>query len=283
MEDALFFLVREHKSLELGIGSLDKFKRAFKAFASELSVANEADIAYVMDMHYEALSKVKVFLKENHLGNAHLKRLHDDVFITRLGMPKSKTPSTVTKLFEEFIKGITYFRHQNDPSNPVPIYHRFYSCGNHLICAMGLSAVEKKRRRALIERCYLERLIYDVLFRHETLHFPLNTENVEHKQNEGHMFRMDLTREDYETCFKGHSVEVDIEYSGRFPLTLKVTRKKNGKVLYVEEYTHELRGGSSVIALYTGLVVCKRVLANGKVYVKTQGYTMEGDWRALHA
>lgn len=289
MEDAVFCLVREHKSLELGIGSMDKFKRALKEFDKQLNLAQDADIAYIVDMHYEVLSKVKLFIKEKHMGNAHFKRLHDDVFVMRLGMPRNKMPSTVTMLFQEFIKGITYFKHQLDPSNPVPIYHRFFSCGvgndiyrgNNLICTHNLSTVEKKRRRLLIERCYLERLIYDALFVHETLHFPLVLNNVEHSQDKGHMFRMDLTRQDYETCFKGHGIDVSVQYQGRFPVILTITRKKNGVILFVEEFKQELRADMSVIAPYTGIVVCKRTLANGKVYMKTQGFTMEGDWRAV--
>ena len=287
MEDTVYRLVHEHKSLELGIGSIEKFKQAFKAFAYELDNCQDADIAYIMDMHYEVLSKVRIFVKEKHMGNAVLKNLHDQVFLGKLDFPRKQTASTVTKLFEEFVKGITYFKHQIDPSNPVPIYHRFFSCGigneiyrgNNLVCTKNISLVEKKRRRPLIERCYMERLIYDALYRHETLHFPLVGSNADHTKDKGHMFRIDLTKADYESCFKGHSVEINIIYHDKYPVTLVITRKKNGIVLYKEEYTHELRGSGSIIAPYTGIIICKRVLGNGKVYLKTQDFSMEHDWR----
>lgn len=151
--------------------------------------------------------------------------------------------------------------------------------GNNLICTKDISVAEKKRRRPLIERCYLERLIYDALYRYETLHFPLTGSNADHTQDKGHMFRMDLTKEDYESCFKGHSIDVEVEYHDRFPLTLKMTRKKKGIVFYTDEYIQELRGNGSAIAPYTGVVVCKRVMANGKTYLKTQDFGMERDWR----
>jgi len=259
---------------------MEKFRRALKAFNTELETAQQAEKAYILDMHYEVLSKVRIYLKEGHMGDAKLKRLHDEIFITKLDMPRSKTPTAVTKLYEEFIKGITYFKHQIDPSNPVPIYHRFFSCGignqvYNLICEANLTTTERKRRRALIERCYIERLIYDELYKQETLHFPIHGSNVE----QGHIFRIDLTREDYESCFKGHGMEVEIKYDGNLPIRLIIKRYKNGSIIYEEEYSHEMRSTRSYIAPYTGFVVCKRQTKNGKVYYKTQDFSMEGDWK----
>ena len=105
MDASVSTLVREHRSLELGIGSAERFKRSLKSFQDRLKEANRSDIDYLLDVHYEVLTRVKQFIKTNYMGDAAIKRLHDDIFINRLLMPKNKTTTVVTKVFEEFIKG----------------------------------------------------------------------------------------------------------------------------------------------------------------------------------
>lgn len=138
----------------------------------------------------------------------------------------------VTVLFQNFIKGITYFAHENDESNPRPIYHRLYSCGlqtpadyrlGNLVCLSSLSKEEVNRRRALIERCYIERLIYNELYKHESLHFPC-TGIQELSQDKGHIFRLDLTRQDFETCFPNTRILVHVEYHDGLPFKLVIQR-----------------------------------------------------------
>jgi hypothetical protein len=105
-----------------------------------------------------------------------------------------------------------------------------------MVCLEGLTKTEKNRRRPLIEWCYLERQIYDILYRNEQLHFPkLGPQAPE--QDDGHIFRLDLTRQDFETCFKGHKVEADVKYEYGFPTQLVVTRYRNGVVLWKETVT----------------------------------------------
>ena len=111
--------------------------------------------------------------------------------------------------------------HQQNHVNDIPIYHRLYSCGdgtelyrnNNMICL-----------KKLIER---ERLIYDVLFKHDT---SIGTD--EHTQDDGHLFRLDLTRQDYETCFKN----CKIEWNDGMPLKLVIIRSNKGKTTSRETY-----------------------------------------------
>ena len=54
-----------------------------------------------------------------------------------------------------------------------------YSCGPHedthrlgnLVCTQGLDKKELTRRRPLIERCYIERLIYNEFWKKEAFFF----------------------------------------------------------------------------------------------------------------
>lgn len=90
---------------------------------------------------------------------------------------------SVSDIFNEFVRGITYFQGHTNVHHPV--YHRNQSCGpradiqtfidQHLDCSL-ISATtnnaasnaayntEYERRRKNIFNCYLERVIYDTLY-----------------------------------------------------------------------------------------------------------------------
>ncbi len=160
--------------------------------------------------------------------------LHDKIFVNVLDI--KRMPQNATHIFEEFIKGISYF--EDEISGTQPIYHRLYSCGpyqnthrlGNLVCFDSLTNDEIERRKPLIERCYAERLIYNEIYKTESLHFP-SSENVQPTQDKGHIFRLDLTRQDYETCFPGCKIEINIEYMNEsYPLQLVLIKThKNGR------------------------------------------------------
>lgn len=199
-----------------------------------------------------------------------LRSLHDKVFIKHLGMNKP-APLHVTKLFTSFIKGITYFKNEESDANP--IYHRLYSCGpyantyrqGNLVCVEGLSKKELMRRRSLIERCYIERLIYNELWKHETLFFP-ETGVQDPEQDPGHMFRLKLTKKDFETCFPNIKIDVSIQYENNFPFKLVIVRKQNENVV-VLTFTKSMSITSYGNKEYDEIVECKKE-ENGKTHLK---------------
>lgn len=202
-------------------------EQPLKRFHSLLQKATQPELSNLKITYNSELFYIKY-----HIATL-FRSWHDNIFINILDI--KKMPQNATHIFEEFIKGITYFSDEIDQAHP--IYHRLYSCGpyqdthrqGNLICFDTLTDEEIKRRKPLIERCYIERLIYNEIYNLESLHFPKG--NEEPTQDDGHLFRLDLTRQDYETCFPGCNIEVKVSYMNeKFPLMLTITKThKNSK------------------------------------------------------
>lgn len=276
LEPAFLDVVVEIRKYNLQ-GQGNGLEGAVRHFEKHLKQANEMDKAYIKDMYYDELLTAKQTML-----SAKMRSWHDKVF-KHFEMEK-RAPQRVTPLFENFVKGITYFEYQKNLVNSVPIYHRFYSCGDgtelyrndHMICLKGIGRREQNRRKRLIETCYIERLIYDALYRHETLHFPA-TGIQDARQDDGHLFRLDLTRADYETCFKKCRIEVEVEYTDQLPMRLRVKRTKEGKETSMEEYmrSYKFDRGSKI---YDPVVECHKVVGDRQL-MKLQTFHKEVNWQ----
>jgi hypothetical protein len=97
--------------------------------------------------------------------NPKIRSMYDKIFQKTLCVP-SNQPLQITLVFNDFIKGITYFQ-QEGISNTVPLYHRLTSCGpknnksfrehyNH--CHESMEKTHKKHVKNYITNCYIERL-----------------------------------------------------------------------------------------------------------------------------
>lgn len=259
-----------------------RFERALKGESKE-----QKDM--MIEVHYDLLVKLKFGFKELAKLDAFFVGAHDRIFKNVLGI--TSTPQSLTKLFEEFIKGITYFRQQLDPRHPFPVYHRLHSCGpnnkdmdaahraSNLICPGGLPRSEKFRRKALTERCYVERLVYDALFKHYTLLHP-EKGNADVEQDERHIERLRLVEQDYRTCFRNMRVEVDVRYESGYPTRLEVKRFKKHELVSTEVYVKTLGDLQNKFSVYEPGVYCKRVVhARGGVFAKINVFDMEQDWK----
>ena len=215
-----------------GIGMSSDIQPTLKAFYNLLSKASDVEINYLKLTYNNELYKIKTFIQKD------FRSWHDKIFIKVLKL--KRLPQQTTNIFSKFIEGITYFYDELDTT--VPLYHRLYSCGpyenthrlGNLVCYDTLTDEEFKRRKPLIERCYVERLIYDEIYKKECMHFP-SSGNVEPSQDDGHLFRLELTKQDYETCFPGCTIDIDIEYMNEnYPISLSLTKThKNGsKILH---------------------------------------------------
>ena len=256
-------------------GMSENIEQYLKKFYTLLNKATQPELTNLKITYNSELFDIKYNIENQ------FRSWHDKIFISILHI--KKLPQNTTHIFEEFIKGITYFYDEIDQTHP--IYHRLYSCGpyrdthrlGNLICVETLSDEEIKRRKPLIERCYVERLIYDEIYKHESLHFPPSG-NVEPTQNDGHLFRLDLTRQDYESCFPGCSVEIQVEYKNEnYPmiLTLKKTHR-NGKQT-VHRWSKNMKDSSIIGGPHYGNFVEYSVQSeNGKKKLQTVSFNLSG-------
>lgn len=293
VESSFLAAATEARKVSLGIGSVGALCKAVKAFGNAMKSAADGVVFELRDVHNAELKRLAFTLKEIAKAEPSVRSAYNAVFgaraegAKRLGLDEGRIPTGTTVLFDMFVRGITYFDYQSDPSKPVPLYHRFYSCGsgtevyrgNNLVCLKRLTKQERARRRTLIERCYIERLIYDALYVHETLFFPRIGSQAGVQQDKGHMFRLDITRADFESCFKRYAIDVDVKFEDGFPVGLEIKRTKNGAVVSTESYSKTwsfVAGGNKA---YDALVECVKVLGDGRVYKKVQTAASEAVWK----
>jgi hypothetical protein len=125
----------------------------------------------------------------------------------------------------------------------------------------------------LIERCYIERLIYNELYIHESLHFP-PTGFQDNEQDPGHLFRIDLTKHDFESCFPNTKIIIEIEYIDNFPFKLIINKIQNGVttiLTYTKSYIMTPNGNK----IYEDAVECIKEVDNIK-YIKTSRFANPG-------
>jgi hypothetical protein len=176
------------------------------------------------------------------------------------------------RVFEAFVKGITYFADERD-SNARPVYHRRSACGpatfehrsGHLVCVEGLPAAELQRRRPLIERCYVERLIFDQIFRQEA---------AGEARDEGHVFNLERTMEDFRACFPKTKITVKVAYHLGMPHRVTIERstpQSHGKttLVYEKEYLHSAQA-------YSEVATCTRTMPDGTVWVSASTFETPG-------
>lgn len=91
--------------------------------------------------------------------------------------PKTYFNYIPTKVFEEFIKGITLFEESNNTILSQPAYHRPDSCGRKDIDF--LTKFQKKNNVQALRMCIIERKIYDHIYEH-----------ILYKQDAGHLLEL---------------------------------------------------------------------------------------------
>lgn len=331
-ESALQQVALELRMHDMGVGDARALAAALRAFEAALRAAPPAERAALMDTQLHPLLRVRRELEEAAAGrqthalvprpppgtvgaaparapgraDAQLRGFFDRIFHPERGLlPVShRQPSGVTVRFGELIRGITHFADQGDGRGAVPVYHRLFSCGpgdqayrdGRLVCHEELTTAERNRRRPEIERCYIERLVYDALYRKEALSQTLaattatpygdaaggTVARANAAQDPGHLFRIDLTRRDFETCFPDHRVEVDVGFHDGWPTVVTVARMVRGRLVTTDVFRKALLvPGPDGRVGYDEVVECERtVAATGAVLRKAQGFASgEAPWR----
>ena len=225
------------------------------------------------DRNYDELTRIKFFLAK--LKNNESRSLHDKIFIKIFKMNKH-VPLGITRTFEEFIKGITYFSDEIEHIHHSPIYHRAASCGTssadfvkkYLRCFKNNIPEIIEQKQNHIYKCYIERLIYDDMFKHSFMRLPtgngvLSTTSTE--QNEGHQFQLTERAHNFNTCFLGIKVDIKLIYEDNFPTILYIYfRDNNGSIIKTEIFERILYFNIYKIGRYTKNVFYKRYDANGE-------------------
>jgi len=265
------------------------------AWERALRTADRVAIADIKDTHYALLLRTNMQLRGLAAQDPDIRGYLDRIYNNLLRWDP-RAPRGITRLFTEFIKGITYFADQ-ETSAETPVYHRLFSCGpkgdpayreNHLVCLEGLTARQRMARRPLIERCYIERLIYDALFQHENVGTPVSRSDVSRttvphhdrnsdveyaSQDEGHLFRLDLTRRDFETCFPEIKIDLEVQYNDGFPTGVTIVRMfKDRGALTIERYDKPYAFSAAGVKVYEGFVACTRELSDGRSFFKVQHF-----------
>ena len=118
----------------------------------------------------------------------------------------------------------------------------------------------------------MERLIYDALYRE----FSMDDE-----QDDGHLHRLKLTKEDFTSSFPMTSLNVQVEFDQHLPIRLIITRSQYDKVYSVETYTRTIIHDSVMQAkVYDDIVEAMKKTDNGQ-YFKVQTFTTHGPWRKI--
>lgn len=155
---------------------------------------------------------------------------------------------SISHVFEEFIKGITYFSIETPASTTVPIYHRLYSCGPRSSESFADVLTEchpdpnnegghhRRKAELRIEKCYIERLIYDAIFRNLDLHFPYYDESdvvlsqsAVKLQDKGHREWLKETADAFKLCFPNTDFQVSVGFDGIIPLQVRIVKTIRGK------------------------------------------------------
>lgn len=163
-----------------GDAGADRWQQKWQAFAlkwkAKVALLTPQERKDLVNAHILALHEAHKVLVGDEISHGHkmlvpLFRGPCDIIFGSLHIkrPYVKFRRIPTRVFTEFVKGITYFR--TDANHEWPIYHRLNSCGS------GELDVKKKFRRkqgysndagmdnrARVRTCYIERLIYDKIF-----------------------------------------------------------------------------------------------------------------------
>ena len=265
MNDVYFALLQAtHNNI-----SMTNLLIILKSFEREVKTIKDRD-DYIMN-NYEILSTIKFQL--NYLlsepsvrkNNGSLIVFRDRLFGNLLkNISIENENRKVTKIFNKFIKGITYFDGEHLYNVHQPYYHRMASCPQEMKCKNTNNNSTVKDKAKQIEKCYLERLIYDHIWTHI----------MQSNQNIGHINWLDDTQKSFKTCFPDTDISVEIEYNSNDVPVLLSVRKQSGENEIIETYEKPYDTQDQT---YVYFVACYKV-ENDIVSRKLSSFTHNVDW-----
>lgn len=200
-----------------------------------------------------------------------MRSLYDRIFRNLLP-PATKGATRCSQIFDAFIRGITYFVREQ-PAD-IPVYHRLASCGpsrggeafraQYMRCSGDISTEERTEIEQRIRTCYLERCIYNSLWSFMATHIPCTLEETSSEsptQDLGHRHYLELTRQDFESCFPNTTVNVSVAFHRDVPKRLEVEWKERGFVTTRTIYVRDVR--CTVDDPYLPMVQCYQTEDDG--------------------
>lgn len=278
MAETMVAVGKLHEYLDLRKGVLESAPhvRRFESLATKLRSAaskkttQENKVFFERNMHF--FYAIHTNLAGYYIADGHKQLIplfrgpHDKIFAGfDVKRPGAKFGNLPTKVFNEFIKGISYFATESVIESPV--YHRESSCGTKELDIkakfkrrMGYSHDAGLLNMEHVRQCYIERLIYDAIY-----------EAVLHRQNIPHLVEKERMSRIYTDMYPGSQLRVYIShFAGTppiFPTRLIIT---DGIDLYRPNYEEEyFKDG--------GLVRCSK-LENGQMFHKFQTFEKEMPW-----
>ena len=270
-----------HTNTDMLVSSLSSFDMAVRA-------ANTMDRLLLVDVYGWEIYQIKRILQK--VNNTIARTVCDQV-ITQLLMVTNNRIFNLSVIFENFIKGITYFHYQDEEAPPSgPIYHRLYSCDSAddafkhtLICTKNQSKELKQKTKEKIETCYIERLIYDNLYKN--LKFYATKSGEPPQQDKGHNDRLDMTKKDFNSCFPDIDIGIDVSFDHDIPVSVTITRRKKGLEISRETYHKPIHDAPLGLRAwqryeYDIMVDCMKTMGNVH-YRKFQTFKLHTDWTKL--
>jgi hypothetical protein len=267
-------------------GLPDTVVQRARAFEKALATQTPAQRTLFTELNYTELVVIKRHMQKHARLTPELRGLHDRIFKNALQLDQ-QLPLDITKKFEEFIKGITYFSDQEDTTTS-PIYHRLTACGTGAPdfrarfnqCHPGMTRKARYAVKRQIERCYIERLIYDALYRHQTLHFPSKGDDLP-AQDKGHRDWLAQTHADFKSCFPTVDIRITLDaYDGTMPTHVTIVRVRRGVDTAIETYRKTIVHGE--LKRYDPYVECTLVTRAGIVKRKLQQFERtEARWETV--
>lgn len=182
----------------------------------------------------------------------------------------TKKEKFITKTFTHFISGITFFKNENQELR-WPVYHRDKSCGTNRLTSdyKFKKTLFGPNPNKIIEKCYIERTIYDILYKH-----------IIGVQDFGHMVEYKVVSNFYQNSFP-HYIDINLDYeSDIYPtrLTIKVKSSSTNRLIERYEYIKRLDNNKN----YIDNVVCFKIDYESKIeYKKEQTYDDKKKWKRI--
>jgi hypothetical protein len=253
--------------------TVDTVVQKLQTFENDLRQLSSQDRQSLIQTHLEILSAIKFelsyLLKEQSIGvrKADIIRCRDRIFGSLLrNVDFINERTKVTKLFNEFIKGITYFSNESVFDVKQPAYHRNGACppkgSQNIECLLTNNATIKTKKKKEIRKCYIERLIYDNLW----------TRLIFSSQDIEHITWLEKTKKAYETCFPNIDIYIDVLFDeqNHIPCRLKIYE---GDIEEIYEKRYDITSHS-----YVYPVDCIRTESNGNIKRKQSTFDNEGAW-----
>ena len=249
-------------------------------FESRLSKISKID--EFIEIHYEILRGIKFELSNyfkylDILDRKPFIEFRDRIFLSKLqGIDVLNENRKVTLLFNEYLKGITYFNNEAVFDNRQPIYHRIGSCSEKGKPNFDSSGSINDSIRQMVEKCYLERTVFDEMWQHF----------MQSQQDENHLKWLKNTKNAYATCFPNQDLEVKVIYNesefdssimnlkSNVPTILSIIKTIDGtiyKEVYEKKYDEDTK-------TYIDYVDCSRHENDNLISQKTNRFSLESVW-----